>query len=347
MKRLIETKGTTALQYGSGQGTPELREQILEICALEGITDAHPDDVVVTTGSQQALDIVTRIFIDPGDVILAEAPSYVGALGVFRSYEAEVRHVPMDADGLIPTALEQAIIEERAAGRRVKFLYTIPNFHNPAGVTLSLERRHEVLAICKRHGILIVEDNPYGLLGFDREPSPAMRAFDDEGVVYLGSFSKTFAPGLRLGYLAASEDLFPRLVMLKQASDLHASRLSQYIVHEAITGTDWAGRLESLAAFYRARRDMFAEALTRHFTGLAQWSVPPGGVFFWVRLKESLDTRELLPDAIARCVAFMPGEDFYPGAATLGTMRLNYSHADAKDADQGLRTLAELVSKRR
>lgn len=160
---------------------------------LEGIS-AHPDDVVVTTGSQQALDLVTRIFIDPGDVIVAEAPSYVGALSVFRSYEADVAHVPLDAHGLIPAALEETLTRLEREGRRAKFLYTIPNFHNPAGVTISLERRHEIIEICQRHGLLIVEDNPYGLLGFDGTTHPAMRSFDEDGIIYLGSFSKTFAP---------------------------------------------------------------------------------------------------------------------------------------------------------
>ena len=175
VQQMLSTQGVTALQYGSGQGDPRLREQILEVMALEGI-QAHADDIIVTTGSQQALDLVTRIFIDPGDVILAEAPSYVGALGVFAAYQAQVAHVTSDDDGLVPAALEERIVALQAAGRRIKFLYTVPTFSNPAGTTLSMQRRPQILDICSRHGILVLEDNPYGLLGFDVEPYPAMRS---------------------------------------------------------------------------------------------------------------------------------------------------------------------------
>src|SRR5215216_2462421 len=176
---LIAHHGPEAMQYGSGQGVPALREQITEVMRLEGI-EAHPDDVVVTVGSQQAVDLVTRVFCDPGDVVICEAPSYVGALGVFKAYQCDVVHAEMDAHGLVPEALSQAITATRAAGKRIKFLYTIPNFHNPAGVTLSAARRPEVLEICRREDILILEDNPYGLLGFDGEPLPALRAEEAE-----------------------------------------------------------------------------------------------------------------------------------------------------------------------
>ena len=199
---LVAQQGPVAMQYGSGQGVPELREQITEVMRLEGI-EAHPDDVVVTVGSQQAVDLVTRIFCDPGDVVICEAPSYVGALGVFRSYQCDVVHAEMDADGLVPDALRQAIAVTRAAGKTIKFLYTIPNFHNPAGVTLAAERRTEILEICRAEEVLILEDNPYALLGFDGEPMRALRADEAEGVIYLGSFSKTFAPGLRVGWVLA------------------------------------------------------------------------------------------------------------------------------------------------
>src|SRR4051794_27710795 len=178
---LVATHGSVAMQYGSGQGDPVLRDQICDVMRLEGI-EAHPDDVVVTVGSQQAVDLVTRIFCDPGDVVLCEAPSYVGALGVFRAYECDVVHIEMDADGLVPAALEQTIAAVQASGRRIKFLYTIPNYHNPAGVTLSAPRRAEILAICRAADVLILEDNPYGLLGFDSEPQRALRADEAEGV---------------------------------------------------------------------------------------------------------------------------------------------------------------------
>ncbi|MDQ1531457.1 MAG: 2-aminoadipate transaminase, partial [Microbacteriaceae bacterium] len=229
--RLLLTDAAAALQYGSGQGLPRLREHILDVMALEGI-HASVDDVVTTTGSQQAIDLVTKLFIDPGDVILAEGPSYVGALGVFKSYQARVVHVPLDAEGLVPEALEAAIAEQRAAGRRIKFLYTIPTFHNPAGVTLSAARRPRILEICRRNGILIVEDNPYGLLHFETVPPPPLRTLDAEGVIYLGSFSKTFAPGFRVGWAVAPHAIREKLVLAAESAILSPSSFAHYLISE-------------------------------------------------------------------------------------------------------------------
>ncbi|MBC7679862.1 MAG: PLP-dependent aminotransferase family protein, partial [Pseudorhodobacter sp.] len=213
---LLANRGAQALQYGSGQGDPELREMICEVMALEGVVGS-PDDVVVTVGSQQALDLVTRIFCDPGDVVIAEAPSYVGALGTFAAYQADVVHVPMDAAGLVPEALREAIAAVAASGRRAKFLYTIPNFHNPAGTSLAATRRTEVLEICRTAGLLVLEDNPYGLLGFDGPPVPAIRSHGaEEHVIYLGSFSKTFAPGLRVGWVLAPHAVREKLVLASE-----------------------------------------------------------------------------------------------------------------------------------
>jgi DNA-binding transcriptional MocR family regulator len=205
-QKLILENGAEALQYGSGQGHPKLREQICDVMALEGIK-AHPDDVIVTTGSQQALDLISRIFIDPNDVVLVEAPSYVGALGTFKQYEAQVVHVAMDQDGLIPSALIDAIKTTKANGKKIKFLYLIPNYQNPAGVLLPADRRSEILDICRAEEIFIVEDNPYGLLGFDKPSPNAMRASDSENVIYLGTFSKTIAPGLRVGWALVPQSL--------------------------------------------------------------------------------------------------------------------------------------------
>src|SRR5690606_34887576 len=208
---------------------PHLREQICEVMRLEGI-EANADDVVVTVGSQQALDLITRIFIDPGDVVLAEGPSYVGALGTFAAYQASVVHVPMDDEGLIPAALAETIESLSRAGRRVKFLYTIPTFQNPAGATLNEQRRREVLEICNRARVLVVEDNPYGLLGFDGEPLRALRADDPDGVVYLGSFSKTLAPGFRVGWALAPHAIRDKLVLAMESAVLSHSSFAQLAV---------------------------------------------------------------------------------------------------------------------
>jgi 2-aminoadipate transaminase len=216
---IIADDGLVALQYGSAHGVPVLREQICEIMALEGIK-AHPDDVVVTVGSQMGLDMVTRLFCDPGDVVIAEGPSYVGALGSFAAYQAQVVHVAMDDHGLVPEGLREALAQAEKAGRRVKFLYTIPNFHNPAGVTLAVERREEILEICRAHNVLVVEDNPYGLLGFDGQIYPALRSTDPDNVVYLGSFSKTFASGLRVGWVLAPHAVREKLVLAADSATL-------------------------------------------------------------------------------------------------------------------------------
>jgi DNA-binding transcriptional MocR family regulator len=342
MQRLIATRGTTALQYGSGQGDETLRERILEVVALEGIA-AHPDDVVVTTGSQQGLDLVTRIFVDPGDVVLAEAPSYVGALGVFRSYQAEVRHVEMDADGLVPEALERAIVTARDAGRRVKFLYTIPNFHNPAGVTLSLERRHRVLEICRRHGVLVIEDNPYGLLGFESDPLPAMRSSDAEGVVYLGSFSKTFAPGYRVGWVIAPHAVREKLVLASESAILSPSNASQMAITTYLETCDWKGQIKAYREMYRERRDAMIGALGEHLPS-ASWNVPDGGFYVWVRLPEGLDAKSMLPRAVTERVAYVPGTAFFYDGQGADHMRLSFCYPTPERIREGVRRLATVVN---
>src|SRR6202161_1077655 len=252
--RLVAEQGATALQYCTAQGDVGLRERICEVMSLEGIR-AHPDDVVVTVGSQQALDLITRIFVDPGDVILAEAPSYVGALGSFAAYQASVVHVAMDDDGLIPEALEEAIARTAAAGRRAKFLYTVPNFHNPAGVTLAAGRRPRILDICQRAGLLVVEDNPYGLLGFDGDPMRALRADDSEGVVYLGTFSKTFAAGVRGGWAAAPAPTGDKLILAAESAVLCHSSFAQLTVREYLATQPWQEQVKTFRELHRERRD--------------------------------------------------------------------------------------------
>ena len=341
MRRLVVEQGEVALQYGSGQGDEGLRERILDVMALEGIS-AHPDDVVVTTGSQQALDLVTNIFIDPGDVIVAEAPSYVGALGVFRAREAEVVHVPMDADGLIPSALEDTLTRLAATGRRVKFLYTVPNFHNPAGVTLSLERRVQVLEICRRHGVLILEDNPYGLLGFDRDPLPAMRSMDPEGVIYLGSFSKTFAPGFRVGWAVAPHAVREKLVLASEAAILSPSNASQLAIRSYLVHHDWQGQIKSFREQYRERRDATISALQEHIPE-ATWNVPDGGFYVWVKLPEGLDAKSMLPRAITARVAYVAGSAFFFDGSGTDHMRLSYCYPTPERIREGIRRLATVV----
>jgi 2-aminoadipate transaminase len=338
---MLRTQGLTALQYGSGQGDPTLREQILEVMAAEGIS-AHADDIVVTTGSQQALDLVTRIFIDPGDVILAEAPSYVGALGVFAAYQAEVAHVTSDDDGLVPQALEEKILQLTAAGKRIKFLYTVPNFHNPAGTTMSLERRPQVIDICRRHGILVLEDNPYGLLGFDREPYGALRTLSDEGVVYLGSFSKTFAPGLRVGWALAPHAVREKLVLASESAILCPSAYSQMTVSTYLATSDWMAQIKVFRELYRERRDAMIQSLAA-LLPQATWTHPDGGFYVWVTLPEGLNAKAMLPRAVTERVAYVPGTAFFADGTGQRNVRLSYCYPDPDRIREGVRRFAAVV----
>jgi DNA-binding transcriptional MocR family regulator len=341
LDRVMSVEGPTALQYGSGQGVPHLREQILEVMALEGIS-ASMDNVVVTTGSQQALDLVTKLFIDPGDVILAEAPSYVGAIGVFRSYQAHMVHVLTDENGLVPEALRENIVRLRAENRTIKFLYTIPNFHNPAGVTLSAERRPEILAICKEHNILILEDNPYGLLSFGEPVPPAIRSLDEDGVVYLGSFSKTLAPGFRVGWALAPHAIREKLVLAAEAAILCPSSFSQLVISEYLTQADWRGQIDQFRGVYRERRDAMLEALDEHLPELT-WNVPNGGFYIWVGLPEQLDSKAMLPRAVTELVAYTPGTAFFADGSGRQNLRLSFSYPTPENIKIGIRRLATVI----
>ena len=343
MSDLMATRGAQALQYGSGQGDPVLRELICEVMALEGIT-ASPEDIVVTVGSQQALDLVTRVFCDPGDVVLAEAPSYVGALGTFAAYQADVVHVAMDDDGLIPDALRAAIAEVKASGRKAKFLYTIPNFHNPAGVSLAESRRDEILAICTEAGLLVLEDNPYGLLGFDGPPTRALRARSDhDDVVYLGSFSKTFAPGLRVGWVFAPHAVREKLVLASEATVLCPPQLNQLVVVDYLTTQDWRGQVEVFKDLYRERRDAMLDALTQLMPEGTTWTKPTGGFYVWLTLPEGLDSKVMQPRALSARIAYVPGVGFYADGQGGRDMRLSYCYPEPERIREGVRRLAGVL----
>ena len=340
--QLIASRGEVALQYCTAQGDTGLREKICDVMALEEIR-AHPDEIVVTVGSQQALDLLARIFIDPGDVILVEAPSYVGALGAFASYQAQVVHVAMDDDGLIPEALQEAIRRTAAAGRKAKFLYTVPNFHNPAGVTLAAGRRHRILDICQRAGLLVVEDNPYGLLGFDADPMRALRADDDEGVVYLGTFSKTFAAGVRVGWAVAPTAIREKLILAAESAVLCHSSFSQLTVREYLTTQPWLEQIKTFRELYRERRDATLSALDRMMPPGCQWTRPGGGFYVWLRLPDGVNAKAMLPRAIAARVAYVPGTGFYADGSGGQYARLCYSLPRPDRIDEGIRRLASVI----
>ncbi len=339
---LVTSRGSVALQYGSGQGDPALREQICEVMRMEGI-EANADDVVVTVGSQQALDLITRIFIDPGDVVLAEGPSYVGALGTFSAYQAKVVHIAMDDQGLIPEALAQTIYALQAAGSRIKFLYTIPNFQNPAGVTMNEVRRRQVLEICRRAGVLVVEDNPYGLLGFDGEPMRALRADDPEGVVYLGSFSKTLAPGFRVGWALAPHAVRDKLVLAMESAVLSHSSFTQLAVGQYLATQPWREQIKSFRELYRERRDALLGALDVLMPPGCTWTRPAGGFFVWMTLPEGLNSKAILPRAVAERVAFVPGTGFYSDGGGARNMRLSFCYPEPDRIKEGVRRLAGVI----
>ena len=342
VNELISTQGAEALQYGSGQGHPKLREQICDVMELEGIK-AHPEDIIVTTGSQQALDLISRIFIDPGDVVLVEAPSYVGALGTFSQYEAKVAHVEMDEHGLIPERLREAISSLRSQGRKIKFLYLIPNYQNPAGVLLPAERRVEILEICREAGIFIVEDNPYGLLGFDKPSPNAMRSLDSENVIYLGSFSKTIAPGFRVGWALVPQSLKEKLVIAAESSILCPSNFSQMAISSYLADQPWRDQIREFCKLYKERRDAMLESLEKYFPAEATWTRPEGGFYVWVTLPPEIDTKALMPKAIVAKVAYVPGTAFYADGFGSWSMRLSYCHPTPDRIRKGVKALGGVI----
>ncbi len=342
MERALTDYGPVALQYGSGQGTPALREHILEVMALEGIRGSV-DDVVVTTGSQHALELVTKLFIDPGDVVLAEGPSYVSAMVVFRSFQADVQHVPMDEFGLIPQALREHVARLRELGKRIKFLYTIPNFSNPAGVTLTWERGLEILEICRANDILVVEDNPYGLLYFDGPPPHAMRSVEEQGVVYLGTFSKTLAPGFRLGWALAPHAIREKLTLANEASILCPSAFTQTVVTEYLSAADWKGQIDTFRGVYRERRDAMLTALTDYLPDL-RWTEPTGGFYVRLTVPENIDSKSMLPRAVKELVAYTPGTAFYADGQGRNKIRLSFCYPTPDFIREGVRRLSTVIN---
>jgi 2-aminoadipate transaminase len=310
--------------------------------SLVGIS-ASADDVVVTVGSQQALDLVARVLLDPGDVVLAESPSYVGALGSFASAEAQVIHVAMDDDGLRPDALREALDRCRTKGQRVKFLYTIPNYQNPAGVSLCEPRRLEILDIAAEYDLLIVEDDPYALLGFETEPATAMRARDSERVIYLGSFSKTFAPGMRVGWALAPHGVREKLVLASEAQILCPPTFNQFAVSTYLSTQPWKEQVKVFRELSRERRDAMIEALKAQMPRGTSWTYPHGGFYVWVTLPEGIDAKAMQGRAVSARVAYVPGIAFYADGSGGSHMRLSYCFPPPDRIREGVRRLAAVL----
>lgn len=339
---VIAEDGAGALQYGGGQGYGPLREQLVEIMHTDGVA-AHPDDLVVTTGGQQGLELLAKLFCDPGDVVVAEGPSYVGALGAFGSYEAHVVHVPMDSRGLDPEALQATLERLHAEGRPVKLLYTVPNHQNPAGVSLSAERREQLAEIAQRWDLLVVEDNPYGLLDFKGEVRTALRTLIPERVVYVGTLSKIFSPGIRVGWVATSGSIRDKLIQLKEAADLCQSNLTQYVAQRWFATQPWQEQIARFREHYRKRCRALTDALSDEMGSVCEWSDPTGGLFVWARLPEGVDTGEMLATAVNHRVAYVPGRAFYADGSGQRELRLNFSYCDEDRLRTGVQRLAEVV----
>ncbi|PPK65664.1 PLP-dependent aminotransferase family protein [Actinokineospora auranticolor] len=331
----------TALQYASGQGDPALREQICAVMAAEDVR-ADPRDVVVTTGAQQALDLVTGVLADPGDVVLVESPAYVGALATFAAHGVRVRHVPDDGAGLSGPAVAEAAERARRAGHRVAFLYTVPNFANPSGVTLSADRRAQVLTASARAGVQVVEDNPYGLLRLEGEPLRALRAMAPD-VVYLGSFSKILAPGLRVGWALAPAAVTAKLVLAAEAAVLCHSSLAQAAVARYLSTEPWGDHVKGLRELYWERRAAMLSALTAHMPPGTRWRVPEGGFFLWLGLPAGVRAKALLPRAVEAGVAYVPGTGFFADGSGDDHLRVSYSFPEPAVIEIGVRRLAEVV----
>ncbi|WP_139006221.1 PLP-dependent aminotransferase family protein [Arthrobacter crystallopoietes] len=340
---LVRTQGLDALQYGGGGGTRELQELICSVMAAEG-NPALPANVQVTAGSQMALELLVKLFCDPGDVILAEGPTYVGAISVFDGLQADVVHVPMDDDGLIPGELERKIDELAAEGKRVKLLYTIPNFHNPSGVTLSAGRRADVVRICRAAGLAIIEDNPYGMLSFDGLYLPSLHQLDPENVFYLGSFSKIFSPGVRVGWAVVPDGVRRQLQLASEATTICPSVLSQMLVQEYLRQTDWRQTLATAADLYRDRCEATMTALADFTPAGTTWTEPTGGFFTWVTLPEGISGEDVMHRAIGHKVVFVPGSAFYSDGAGGNQLRIAFSFETPERLREGVRRLGLAIA---
>ncbi|MEK9907626.1 MAG: PLP-dependent aminotransferase family protein [Aquiluna sp.] len=340
---LMSSRPQYALQYGGGQGDLRLREQIQEIMELEGV-HGSVEDLMITTGSQHALELLSDLFLDQGDVVLVESPSYVGAVGIFRHKEAHIEHVFTDAEGISPVAVAEAADRLIADGKRVKLLYLVPNFANPSGVTLSESRRDELIKVCAERGILIIEDNPYGQLYFDSQPPRALRAREAEGVVYLGSFSKILSPGLRVGYVLAPPAIREKLVLANESAVLSPATFAQMLISEYLSICDWKAQIASYRNLYREKRDAAFSALEQYLPKVAT-TRPEGGFFLWLTLPQGLNSKEMLPLAVTELVAYTPGTAFFGDGRGKENIRVCFSHPTAERVKIGIQRLSNVINR--
>jgi len=335
---VLKKYGATTLQYSVTEGIMPLREKIAKMLGPDK-KQLTVENVIITHGSQQALDLLSKVFIDNGSPVITENPSYLGALQSFQLFQAKVLAVPSDGSGI-----NTSLLLDRLKKEKPRFVYLMPNFQNPTGLSYSLERRKELAALAREYDVIIVEDDPYGALRFEGERMPSIFSLTKGGnVVYLSTFSKTIAPGLRVAYVAGDADLLKKLVIAKQGTDLQTNTFGQYIVNEYLESGHYQKHIDMVTQTYRERRDVMLAALERLFPKSVSWNKPSGGMFFWVRLPDGADAGVILNKCIEHNVAFVPGVEFYPDGSGKNTMRLNFTNATATDIEQGIKRLAEVL----
>lgn len=338
----IMKDGPAALDYGSSEGYEPLRNWLTEFMAEEGVI-CTPDDLIITDGSQQGLELVGKILLNPGDTIITEAPSYVGALNAYLSYQANIIQLPCDDNGMKIDRLADTLADLKKKRIVPKFIYVIPSFQNPSGVTMSMARRRKLIKLARQYNTLIVEDNAYRRLSFEQEPLPSLKTLDPENVIYLGTFSKVLSPGLRVGWVVAERPIREKLIFAKQAADLCSSSLTQRVVAEYFAETDVKVHLKKLITIYIKRRDKMLNACEEYFPKGVKWTTPKGGFFIWATLPDYLDTTNMLAKAVEQKVAYVPGKAFFADGTGRNCMRMNYSFMKESDIREGIRRLAEVV----
>jgi 2-aminoadipate transaminase len=344
MTKIAQESSAAALQYGPTEGFQRTKECIAAVMAEEGMSP-DTEDILVTTGGQQAIDLIAKTLIDPGDPVICEGPTYPGAVPVFCSYQAETIQVGMDDEGMLVDEAAAVIDRLAAEGRRPKFIYSVPSFQNPTGVTLSAERRQRLVELAREREVLVVEDNPYGMLRYEGEPQDALYKLDGgDYVVYVGTFSKILSPGIRVGWIGAPPPVMEKIVLGKQATDLCTSTLTQYFVSEFFAEGRWREYIQNLIGLYRTRRDAMLEALERHFPAEARWTRPEGGLFVWATLPDYIDTSDLLARALRDNVAFVPGAAAFVDGRGRSSMRLNFSGSNEEEIREGIRRIGRVIA---
>lgn len=339
MDKVMTTKGRIALQYGPTDGYLPLREKIAARHRAAGI-DCTAKNILMINGSQQGLDLAGKLFLNPGDLVVCESPTYTAALSAFQAYECGFLPIATDDDGMIPEDLERKL----ATNPRARMIYVIPTFQNPTGRTWSLERRKALLALAEKYSLPILEDNPYGDLRYEGETVPTLKSMDTQGlVVYMGSFSKVLSPGIRLGWLVAAPELLEKFNTAKQGADLQASTIMQLVVDTYLEDNDLDENIRNLNALYRKRRDLMLSLLEQEFPKGSSWTHPEGGLFIWATLPEHIDTARIMPEVVARKVAYIPGHSFFAEGGVTNTLRLNYSNSDEEKIVIGMKLMGEVL----